>query len=115
MHAPDAPSRLEPPAAPRGSIAVGTGEFLWITLAVWLGGIFILTLMPYLLIPRVGGPLAIAGSYFLFFLGWQPIQVITQRTLGIRAAVIRMILFVVSAATIASYLRQALPTLTGVS
>jgi uncharacterized membrane protein len=105
----------QPDVTPRRTLAIGTGEFLWLTFAVWIGGIFILTLMPYLLMPRLGGPLAIAGSYFLFFVGWQPIQVITQRTLGTKAAVIRMILFVASAATIASYLRQALPTLTSVS
>lgn len=102
--------------APRpGVIVVTGGEFLWVTFSVWLGGIFILTLMPYLLIPRVGGPLAIAGSYFTFFLVWQPVQRVTQRTLGMKAAVIRMVVFVASGATIASYLRQALPSLTSVS
>ena len=89
-------------------------EFFWLTLAVWLGGIFILTLMPYLLIPRLGGPLAIGGSYFVFFLAWQPVQIVMQRTLGMKVAVIRMVLFVASAAAIASYLRQALPSLTTV-
>lgn len=115
MSAPEAPAHRDPTASRRDPITLSTGEFLWITFAVWLGGIFILTLMPYLLIPRVGGPLAIAGSYFLFFVGWQPIQIVTQRTLGMKAAVIRMVLFVASAASIASYLRQALPVLTGVS
>jgi hypothetical protein len=102
---------LSPPS-PRGVILLTIGEFYWITLAVWLGGIFILTLMPYLLIPRVGGLSAIAGSYVLFFLAWQPVQLVTQRTLGMRASIIRMLLFVASAATIAAYLRQALPSLT---
>jgi hypothetical protein len=109
-----------PPSTPGSSTAtaahtllISNGEFFWLTFAVWLGGIFILTLMPYLLIPRVGGPMAIAGAYFLFFLAWQPIQMITQRTRGMKAAVIRMVIFVASAATIASYLRQALPSLTG--
>lgn len=115
MSAPEAPSHGQPTTTRRDPIALSAGEFLWMTFAVWLGGIFILTLMPYLLIPRVGGPLAIAGSYFLFFLGWQPIQIVTQRTLGMKAAIIRMILFVASAASIASYLRQALPVLTGAS
>ena len=81
---------------------------------MWLGGIFILTLLPYLLIPRVGGLMAIAGSYFVFFLAWQPVQIVTQRTLGMKVAVVRMLVFVASAATIASYLRQALPSLTSV-
>jgi hypothetical protein len=94
---------------------VTPGEFLWLTLAVWVGGVFILTLMPYLLIAHVGGLLAIAGSYFLFFLAWQPVQIVTQRTLGMKAAVVRMLVFVASAATVASYLRQALPALTSVS
>ena len=103
-----------PPAPPaRGLILLTIAEFYWSTFAVWVGGIFILTLMPYLLLPRVSAPLAIAGSYLLFFLAWQPVQVITQRSLGLKAGVVRMILFVASAATIASYLRQALPSLTG--
>jgi hypothetical protein len=108
------PLPATPPAAARGVIPLTPGEFYWVTLAVWLGGIFILTLMPYLLIPRVGGPMAIAGSYFLFFLAWQPIQIVTQRTFGMKGAVIRMVIFVAAAATIASYLRQALPALTAV-
>jgi hypothetical protein len=115
MQAPVPSSPSGPPTSQPGVLFVTGGEFLWITFAVWLGGIFILTLMPYLLVPRVGGVLAIAGSYFLFFLAWQPVQLVTQRTLGMKSAVIRMILFVASAATIASYLRQALPSLTGVS
>jgi hypothetical protein len=88
-------------------------EFYWVTFAVWLGGIFILTLLPYLLIPRVGGGLAIMLSYFAFFVAWQPIQVVTQRTVGMKGSIVRMIIFVASAATIASYLRQALPSLAG--
>ncbi|HUE86385.1 MAG TPA: hypothetical protein VMO26_09935 [Vicinamibacterales bacterium] len=100
------------PAASRGVILLTPAEFYWVTIGIWLGGIFILTLMPYLLIPRVGGAMAIAGSYFLFFLAWQPIQIVSQRTFGMKGAVIRMIIFVAAAATIASYLRQALPALT---
>lgn len=101
-----------PPSAPHGVILLTPAEFYWVTLGIWLGGIFILTLMPYLLIPRVGGPMAIAGSYFLFFLAWQPIQIVTQRTFGLKGALVRMLVFVAAAATIASYLRQALPALT---
>jgi hypothetical protein len=111
MPEPETP-RVGSPAA-RGVILMTPGEFLWVTFAVWLGGIFILTLMPYLLIARLGGPLAIAGSYFVFFLAWQPVQIVTQRTLGMKSAILRMIVFVASAATIASYLRQALPSLAG--
>jgi hypothetical protein len=102
-------------AAPRGVIFLTTSEFFWLTLAVWIGGVFILTLMPYLLIPRVGGAMSIAGSYLLFFLAWQPIQSITQRTFGIRAGIVRMVIFVAGAAAFAAYLRQALPSLTGAS
>lgn len=111
MSAPQPPTPATPPTS-GDRLLVSRGEFLWISFAVWLGGIFILTLMPYLLIPRVGGPLAIALSYLLFFIAWQPIQSITQRTLGIKAAIIRMVIFVASAATLAAILRQSLPTLT---
>jgi hypothetical protein len=108
----------QPPSSPsapaqRGVIFLTAREFMWVTLAVWLGGIFILTLMPYLLLPRVGGPLAIGGSYFVFFLAWQPVQSITQRTLGMKPAFVRMIIFVAGAATIAALLRQTLPSLAG--
>ena len=106
MTEPSQPS-TSPPVS-RAVIPLTPVEFYWVTLAVWLGGIFILTLMPYLLIPRVGGPMGIAGSYLLFFLAWQPIQIVTQRTFGMKGAVIRMLIFVAAAATIASYLRQAL-------
>ena len=100
------PSADAPTAAP--VIALTTGEFYWLTLGVWLGGIFILTLMPVLLIPRVGMALGVAGSYLLFFLAWQPIQTITQRTFGVKTGLVRMIIFVAAAATIAFYLRELL-------
>jgi hypothetical protein len=99
------------PAAPdqgRGTILLSAGEFLWLTLGVWVGGIFILTLLPVLLIPRLGMPLGVVASYLVFFLTWQPIQIVTQRTFGMRAGVIRMVLFVGGAATFAFYLREAL-------
>jgi hypothetical protein len=99
------------PQPGRGVIFLTIAEFYWMTFAVWLGGIFILTLMPYLLAPRIGGLAAIAGSYFLFFLAWQPVQIVMQRTVGMGGAIIRMIIFVASAATIASYLRPLLPSL----
>ena len=79
---------------PRGAIVLTAGEFFWLTLAVWIGGVFILTLMPVLLIPRLGMPLGVVASYLVFFLAWQPIQTITQRTFGMRAGIIRMVLFV---------------------
>src|SRR5262245_20126047 len=91
-----------------GTISVTPGEFLWLTLAVWIGGIFILTLLPVVLIPRLGLPLGVIASYLVFFLAWQPIQVVTQRTFGMRTGVIRMVLFVGGGATLAFYLREAL-------
>ena len=106
-------AHTEPPDTERspGVVFLTTREFLWITLAVWLGGVFILTVLPYLLLPRVGDLLAIAGSYFVFFLAWQPVQSITQRTLGMKAAFVRMLIFVAGAAAVASFLRQMLPSL----
>jgi hypothetical protein len=97
---------LDPTGRP--GLLISLREFQWLTLGVWVGGIFILTLMPMLLIPRVGMALGVAGSYLLFFLVWQPIQAITQRTAGTGAGVLRMVIFVAAAATIAFYLREAL-------
>jgi hypothetical protein len=112
------PSPIPSPAAPAAdapprSIVITTGEFYWLTLGMWLGGIFILTLMPVLLIPRLGMALGVAGSYLLFFVAWQPIQIITQRTFGVGSAVLRMVLFVGAAATVAFYIRLALPRIAG--
>jgi hypothetical protein len=105
----DAPDRKSAQGkSPAGVIAITAGELLWLTLAVWVGGIFILTLLPVLLIPRLGMPLGVIASYLVFFLAWQPVQTITQRTLGMKPGVIRMVLFVGGAATIAFYLREAL-------
>ena len=107
-------SAAQPPEAPAGSdpslptIPLSRGEFLWLTFAVWTGGIFILTLTPVLLIPRLGMRGGVIASYVLFFAVWQPIQSITQRALGMRVAFIRMLLFVAGGATIAFYLREVL-------
>jgi hypothetical protein len=109
MNAPAAvPPVAGPPGEPHHAFVLTPAEFYWLTFGVWLGGIFILTLTPVLLIPRVGMPLGVAGSYLLFFLAWQPVQTITQRRLGVRTAVLRMLIFVAAAATIAFYLREAL-------
>ncbi|MCA1583393.1 MAG: hypothetical protein LC791_01000 [Acidobacteria bacterium] len=97
------------PADQSRPIHLSRAEFLWLTTGVWIGGIFILALLPLVLIPRLGIPLGVAASYFVFFLAWQPVQSITQRTLGMRAAVLRMIIFVAGAATVAYYLRGLLP------
>ena len=107
MTEPQAPEPA-PPTSSRRAIVISAGEFYWLTLGVWIGGIFILTLMPVLLIPRLGIPLGVAASYLLFFIAWQPIQIVTQRNLGMRAGIIRMVIFVAAAATIAFYLREML-------
>lgn len=96
-----------PPAAPP-QLVLSPGEFLWLTIGVWLGGIFILAVLPRLFIPRLGMAMGVAASYFVFFLAWQPVQSITQRALGVRAALVRMIIFVGSAAVLAFYLRELL-------
>ena len=101
-------SPIEGSPASRVAISITPGELYWLTLGVWVGGIFILTVLPVLLIPRLGMPLGVAGSYLVFFLAWQPIQSITQRTFGMRAGVIRMVMFVAAAATIAFYMREVL-------
>ncbi len=90
------------------SIQLSRAEFLWLSLGMWLGGIFILAVMPLLLIPRLGMPLGVAGSYFVFFLAWQPIQSITQRALGVKVAVLRMVVFVGAAAVAGYYIREML-------
>lgn len=101
-----APSPEIPVASP--DIRLSRGELLWLTFGVWIGGIFILAVLPMVLIPQLGMGLGVATSYFVFFLAWQPIQSITQRTLGVGAAVVRMIIFVGGAATLAYYLRVLL-------
>ena len=101
------PTSPLPPSQPP-LIALTRAEFMWLTFGVWLGGIFMLTLLPVLLIPRLGVALGVAASYLVFFLAWQPVQQITQRTLGVGPAVLRMVLFVGAAAVLAFYLREAL-------
>jgi hypothetical protein len=98
------PASPQDPRSVRG-VLLSPGEFLWLTFAVWFGGVFILTVMPTLLIPRVGTALGVGGSYFFFFLAWQPVQSITQRALGVKVAAIRMLIFVTGAATLAFYLK----------
>ncbi|MGQ0736087.1 MAG: hypothetical protein ACT4QD_20845 [Acidobacteriota bacterium] len=95
----------DPLAAP---ILISPAELRWLTVGVWVGGVFILTLLPVLLIPRVGLALGIGASYLLFFLAWQPIQLIMQRRMGTPAALVRMIVLVAAAATLAYYLRELL-------
>ena len=90
------------------AVIISRAELLWLTLGTWVGGVFILTLLPVLLIPRLGIPAGMATSYLVFFLAWQPVQIITQRVLGMGTAVIRMLVFVGGGAVIAYYLREML-------
>jgi len=100
------------PPPPSGSIIISRTELLWITLGTWVGGVFILSLLPVILIPRLGIPMGMAASYLVFFLAWQPVQAITQRAVGIRAALMRMILLVGGGAVLAFYLREMLLAVT---
>lgn len=93
------------------AVVISRGELLWLTLGAWVGGIFILTLLPVLLIPRLGIPGGMAVSYLVFFLAWQPVQMITQRVVGMGPAVLRMLVFVGGGAVIAYFLREVLLSL----
>lgn len=97
-----------PPPPPPPPIVISRAELLWLTFGTWVGGIFILTLLPVLLIPRLGIPAGMAVSYLVFFLAWQPVQTITQRVVGMGAAVARMLVFVGGGAVIAYFLREVL-------
>jgi hypothetical protein len=98
---------MHTPSDPHG-VVISRAELLWLTLGTWVGGVFILTLLPELLIPRLGIPFGMAASYLVFFLAWQPVQIITQRVLGMGTAVVRMLAFVGGGAVIAYYLREVL-------
>jgi hypothetical protein len=101
------------PAPPDPALlTISRTELLWVTLGTWLGGVFILAFLPVILIPRLGIPLGMGVSYLIFFLAWQPVQTITQRTLGIRTALLRMIVLVGVGAVLAFYLRELVLTLT---
>jgi hypothetical protein len=103
---PAGPSTDPPPAM----VPISSGELLWLTLGMWLGGVAILTVLPVVLVTlfRLGDFVGVVGSYTLFFVAWQPVQTLTQRALGTRAALMRMLLLVVSAFSVAFVLRLAL-------
>lgn len=94
-----------PESAP---VMISRGELVWLTISTWLGGVFTLTLLPMVLVPRLGIPVGLALSYLVFFIEWQPVQLITQRVMGTRPAVTRMLALVASAAVAAFYLRDFL-------
>jgi len=98
-----------PPDSP--PIAISRGELLWLTISTWVGGLFLLTLLPVLVIPRLGIPLGMGVTYFTFFMLWQPVQRITQRVLGSGPSMVRMFALVASAAVLAFYLRGWLGTM----
>ena len=52
--------------------------------------------------------LGLAATYLLFFVAWQPLQRVTQRALGARAALVRTMSLVATAAIAAYYVREAL-------
>ena len=90
------------------AVVISRTELVWLTIGTWVGGVCLLTLLPLLLFPRLGVSIGVALSYVVFFLVWQPVQLITQRVLGTGPAVFRMLALVASAAAIAYYLRDAL-------
>jgi hypothetical protein len=93
------------PAAP---LTVTPSEFFWLTAGAWLSGACLLALLPVLLMPRLGAAGALAVAYVAFFVSWQPLQRMTQRALGPRRAMVRMLALVASAAMLAYYVREAL-------
>lgn len=98
-------------AQPTTVLVVTPAELFWITVGLWLGGVCLLALLPVILMPRLGPAMSLAVSYVLFFITWQPVQRLTQRSLEPKAAFIRMFALVATAATVAYYLREALLTL----
>lgn len=90
------------------AVTMTRAELLWLTVSIWLGGVFTLTILPMLLVPRLGIPVGMALSYLVFFIEWQPVQLITQRVLGTSQAVVRMLTLVASGAVVAFYLRDVL-------
>ena len=98
-----------PASAPSNSqLVVTPTELFWLTAGLWMGGVCLLALLPVMLMPRLGPAPALAMAYVLFFVSWQPVQRLTQRALAPRAAFVRMLALVASAATAAYYVREAL-------
>jgi hypothetical protein len=97
-----------PTASDPQTVVISRVELLGLTFGMWIGGVSILTLLPLLLIPRLGLPTGTAVAYLVFFLAWQPVQSITQRVLGVGPALVRMLAFVGGGAMVAYFLREAL-------
>lgn len=97
----------DPSPDPR-PIPITSTELFWLTAGLWMSGICLLALLPVMLMPRLGPAGGLAVSYVAFFVAWQPLQRILQRTLGSSGAVVRVLALVASAAMIAYYVRAAL-------
>ncbi len=99
---------MSEPVPSGAPLVVTPAELFWLTAGLWLGGVCLLSLMPVILTPRLGPALALAVSYVLFFVSWQPVQRLTQRALAPRAAFVRMLALVATAAAAGYYVREAL-------
>jgi hypothetical protein len=89
-------------------IVISRGELVLLSVGMWLSGVCLLALLPVVLMPRLGLVPGLGATYFLFFVAWQPVQRITQRALGPRAAFVRTMGLVATAAIAAYYVREAL-------
>ena len=100
---------MSDPAAPTSATIVMTrGELVQLSVGMWLSGVCLLALLPVVLMPRLGPALGLAATYLVFFVAWQPLQRVTQRALGARAAFVRTMALVATAAIAAYYVREAL-------
>jgi uncharacterized membrane protein YGL010W len=98
----------EPVAPMPETVVITRGELVLLSVGMWLSGVCLLALLPVVLTPRLGPALGLAATYLLFFVAWQPLQRVTQRAFGPRAAFIRTMALVATAAVAAYYLREAL-------
>ena len=89
-------------------IVISRGELVLLSFGMWVSGVCLLALLPVILMPRLGPALGLGTTYFLFFVAWQPLQRITQRAVGARAAFVRTMGLVATAAIAAYYVREAL-------
>lgn len=89
-------------------VAISRSELAMLSFGMWVGGVCTLALLPVVLLPRLGAAAGLGVAYVLFFVAWQPLQRVTQRALGARAALVRTMALVVTAAAAAYYVREAL-------
>jgi hypothetical protein len=89
-------------------ITLSRSELVMLSVGMWLSGVCLLALLPVVLMPRLGPAIGLGATYLLFFIAWQPLQRVTQRAWGPRAAFVRTMALVASAAVVAYYLREAL-------